>query len=479
MPNRFQRVLRVPLAATLILVAAAQPGQAQAQRTSPAQEHQELVQEFGGEVGGQLGTLVDTIGSRIAASAGPRSRINPDITLLNSPVANAFATPTGRVYVTRQLLALMNSEDELAFVLGHESGHVAANHSGSRRQTSIFSQLGSALLGIFTGSNFATQIASYLGQRYLASFSQGQEFESDRLGVRYMAANGYNPAEAAEILDTLGAYGSMQTRFSGRSDDQRSAPSWNSTHPTSAARVQRVRREAQATGRTGTPATRDRWLNLVDGMLFDDDPRQGVIEGSTFRHPDLRFAFDAPAGYGIQNSTEAVSVSGREGQAVVSALPYNGDLEQFALQAVRRHVGQSQVQLSQPQRTVINGLPAVVVQARARTQSGVAELTVVAYEFSRSQAYYAAALTRGGAGPFQALFQSMRRLTPQEAARIRPRVIDVVTAGPRDTVETLARRMAYPNYQLERFRVLNGLTAGEPVRAGQRVKLVVYGTPTR
>jgi predicted Zn-dependent protease len=208
--------------------------------------------------------------------------------------------------------------------------------------------------------------------------------------------------------------------------------------------------------------------------LYDDDPRQGVIEGRTFRHPDLRFSFDAPAGYGISNSSSAVSVSGREGQAIFSTLPYNGNLEQFALQAVQRHVGQAQTQLSQPERTSINGLPAVAVQARARTQSGTADLTVIAYEFSNNQAYYVASLTQGGrgAGAFGPMFQSVRRLSPQDVAGIRPRVIDVVTVGARDTVDTLARRMAYTTYQTERFRVLNGLTAGESVQPGQRVKLV-------
>ncbi len=478
MRNRITRALRAPLAAILVMTSAAPAAQAQ-RGTSAAQEHQQTVQQFGGEVGGQLGALVDQLGMRIASQAGPRSRINPDFTLLNSPVANAFATSTGRVYVTRQLLALMNSEDELAFVLGHEAGHIAANHSGERQQGSILTSILTGLAGIVTGSQIATQLTSLFAQSQLASFSRNQELESDRLGLRYMAATGYNPLESAEILDTLNAYGTMQGRFSGREDDQRSAPSWNSTHPTSVARIRQIQREAQRLPRTASPAQRERWLNLIDGMLYDDDPRQGIIEGRTFRHPDLRLAFDAPSGYGMQNGTTAVSVSGREGQAIFSVLPYQGDLESYAIQAVRRHIGQTQAQVSQPERTTINGLPAVVVQARATTRSGVADLTVVAYEFGRDQAYYVASLTPGrGAGPFQAMFNSVRRLTPQEAAGIRPRVVDVVTVGQRDTVESLARRMAYPTYQVERFRVLNGLTAGEAVAPGQRVKLVVYGNPT-
>jgi len=477
--NRIIRALRAPLAAVIIIASAA-PGAANPQRTSAAREHQQIVREFGGEMGGQLGALVDQLGGRIVGQANARGRINPDFTLLNSPVANAFATSNGRVYVTRQLLALMNSEDELAFVLGHEAGHIAANHSRERQQGSFLGQLLTGLAGIVTGSQVASQLLGLVAQSQLASFSRNQELESDRLGLRYMAASGYSVGESAEILDTLNTYGTLQRRFSGREDDQRSAPSWNSTHPTSSARIRQIQREAARLQRVATPAARDRWLNLIDGMLFDDDPRQGVIEGRTFLHPDLRFAFDAPVGYGIQNGTDAVSVSGRDGQAIFSTLPYGGNLEEFALQAVRRHVGQSQVQLTEPRRTLINGLPAVVVQARARTSRGVADLTVTAYEFGRSQAFYMASLTQGrGVGAFQPMFASVRRLGPQDAAAIRPRIVDVVTVGPRDTVESLARRMAYTTYQTERFRVLNGLGAGETVRPGQRVKLVVYGTPTR
>lgn len=479
MPNRITRALRAPLAAILILTAAAPAAGAQrtaAAAQTAASEHQEILQQFGGEIGGPLGNLVDTIGARISVQAG--GRISRDFTLLNSPVANAFATSSGRVYVTRQLLALMNSEDELVFVLGHEAGHIAANHSRERQTGNVISQILTGLAGIVTGSSLATQLVGLVSQTQLASFSRSQELESDRLGIRYMSSLGYNPFESAEILDTLDTYGRLQARFSGREDDQRAAPSWFSTHPTSAARIQQVRREAQRTGRAATTAARERYLDMIDGMVFDDDPRQGVVEGRTFRHPDLRFAFDAPQGYGIQNGTSAVAVSGPQGQAIFSVLPgaYDGQLEQYAMLAVRRHLGQAQAQVSQPQRTTINGLPAVVVSARGRTQNGVADLTVVAYEFSRNQAYYIASLTQGrGAGPFQSMFGSVRRLSAQEAAAIRPRVIDVVTVGSRDTVETLARRMAYATYQVERFRVLNGLTAGERVQPGRRVKLVVYG----
>ena len=473
MPNRINRALAAPLAAIICCVSAA-PAFAETQ--SPAQEHAQIVQEFGGEVGGPLGQMVDRIGSRIAASSG--GRINPDFTLLNSPVANAFATPSGRVYVTRQLLGLMNSEDELAFVLGHEAGHVAARHSRGRQNTGLLTQILAGLAGVVTGSNIATQLVGAVGQQYLLSYSRNQELESDRLGISYMAANGYNPYASAEILETLGAYSDNLRRFSGRTDEQRSAPSWNSTHPTTPQRVAQVRTLAQRARPVGSPPSPAAYLASIDNMTFDDDPRQGVIEGNQFLHPDLRLGFTVPQGYGIQNGASSVSVSGSGGQALFSTGAYNGDLQAFLSQAARSIVGQSQASFTQPQSFTVNGMRALGTNSRVRTQNSNVDLSIVAYEFSPGQAYYFATITPAGRGlgPFSTMINSLRRLSSQEVASVRPRVIDVVTVRRGDTVQSLANRMAYGSYQLERFRVLNGLTANETVTPGQQVKLVVYAS---
>lgn len=471
MPNRITRALAAPLAA-IICYASAAPAFAQSQ--SAAQEHAQIVQEFGGEVSGPLGQMVDRIGTRISASAG--GRINPDFTLLNSPVANAFATPSGRVYVTRQLLALMNSEDELAFVLGHEAGHVAARHSRGRQNTGLLTQILAGLAGVVTGSNIASQLVGAVGQQYLLSFSRNQELESDRLGISYMAANGYNPYAGADILETLGAYSDNLRRFSGRTDEQRSSPSWNSTHPTTPQRVTQVRRLAQTARRAGSAPTPASYLASIENMTFDDDPRQGVVEGNQFLHPDLRLAFTVPQGYGIQNGTSSVTVSGNGGQAMFSTGAYNGNLQAFLGQAAQSIVGQGQANFTQPQSLTVNGMRALGTSSRVRAQNSNVDLSIVAYEFSPGQAYYFATITPAGRGlgPFSTMVQSLRRLSAQDVAAIRPRVIDVVTVGRNDTIQSLARRMAYSSYQVERFRVLNGLGSNENVVPGQQVKLVVY-----
>ncbi|MGQ0559486.1 MAG: LysM peptidoglycan-binding domain-containing protein, partial [Sphingosinicella sp.] len=293
------------------------------------------------------------------------------------------------------------------------------------------------------------------------------------------AAVGYDPNASASLLDSLGAWTDLEARLQGREDDQRAVPSWARTHPLSADRVRRATQRAQQTGRAGQGIrNRDRHLDIIEGMYFDDDPEQGIVEGRDFLHPDLRLAFTAPQGFGMQNGTRAVSIVGNSGQAQFSTAQYRGDLGDYIARVFQALGGnQQQIRFTQPQGTTINGLRAAHSSARANTQQGAVDVTVVAYEFDNDSAFHFVTVTRAGAGigPFAPMIQSLRRLTAEQVAQIRPRVIDIVTVGAGDTVQSLARRMAYSSYQLERFRALNGLAANAALQRGQQVKLVVYG----
>jgi predicted Zn-dependent protease len=436
--------------------------------------------EFGGEEAGARGTYVRNVGTRIAARTNIAGGGNAfRVTTLNSPVMNAFAVPGGYLYITRQLLGLMNDEAELALVLGHEAGHIAARHSQERQRTNILSQLGAMIVGAVTGSGQLGQLAAQGAQLYTLRYSRSQELESDDLGIRYMTAAGYDPAAAPSMLASLGAWSDLEARFRGSAADQRAAPSWARSHPLSTERVRRATQRAQATGRMGQGLrNREQHLAAINGMIFDDDPAQGVIEGSEFRHPDMRLAFTAPPGFGLQNGTRAVSVIGSSGQAQFSTGPYSGNLGTYIGQVYQALVGQQvRAQYSQPRGTTINGIPAAYSTARIQSQQGMMDVSVFAYEFDSNRAFHFVTITRAGTGlgPFSSMVQSLRRLTPQQAAAIRPRRIQVVTVGPSDTLQSLAGRMAYSNYQLERFRALNGLSGNAGLTRGQRVKLVVYG----
>ncbi|HEY0043468.1 MAG TPA: M48 family metalloprotease [Allosphingosinicella sp.] len=478
----------IALAASAAAIAYASAGAAQSSGTraisqgtaaKAAQEHPQIVEQFGGEETGPRAAYVRTVGARVAAQTNIQGGGNAfRITTLNSPVMNAFAVPGGYLYVTRQLLGLINDEAELASVLGHEAGHIAARHSSERQRTGILSQLGAALVGAVTGSEQIAQIAGQVGQGIFLKYSRSQEYEADDLGVRYLAAAGYDPGASPTFLNSLGAATSLQTRAAG-AGDERSTPSWARTHPLSADRVKRSTQKAQATGRAGRGLrNRDQYLAQIDGVMVDDDPKQGVIEGRSFLHPDLRVRFTAPQGYGMQNGATAVAITGQQGQAQFSGGAYSGNLGTYIGQVFTKLGGtQAQVPYSEPRGTTINGIPAAYSTARVNSQQGQVDVTVFAYQWDANRVYHFTMITPAGAGlgPFSAMVQSVSRMSAAEAAAIRPRMIDVVTVRAGDTVQSLANRMAYTDLKLERFRVLNALGASSTLTPGQKVKLVVYG----
>ena len=478
------------LSASLVCLAGASDGLGQTRTRSisqstqatAARQHPALIQEFGGELQGARAAYVRAVGARVTArtniTGGPCAF---HISTLNSPVMNAFAVPGGYLYFTRQLLGLMNDEAELASVIGHEAGHIEARHSQERQRSNILTQLGAILVGVVTGSGELGQIAGQAGQLVTLRYSRSQEIEADRLGVRYMTAAGYDPAASASFLNSLGAWSDLEPRFQGGQggNDQRSTPSWARTHPLSADRVRRSTAEAQRTGRLGQGIrNREQHLAAINGMIFDDDPEQGVIEGRDFIHPDLRLAFTIPQGFQMQNGARAVSIVGQSGQAQFSTLPYNGNLSSYVSQVFQALGGQQgRIPHPAPQGTTINGIPAAYSSTRVQAQQGVVDVTVVAYQFDSTHAYHFAMITRAGTGigPFQSMVTSLRRIGAQHAAAIRPRVLQIHTVRAGETVASLAGRMAYTSYQQERFRVLNGLAANAVLRPGDRVKLVVYG----
>ena len=481
-----KRVLLVFAAALALTPAAAQQVRyldpqdvAEAQR-----ENAQVIQELGGAETGPRAAYVETVGRKVAAFSGianPGQQLH--FTTLNSAVENAFSVPGGYVYITRQLMTLMGDESQLAFALGHEVGHIAANHQHEREEVErelTWRALPEILLGQMIGGGYGNQIAlrgALAAKLQTLSFSRDQEYEADTLGMRYMIAAGYDPAGAAQLLASLAKETALQARVQGRAN--RRIPEWASTHPLSENRMQRALQEARGTGRLGSGLrNRDAFLSELEGVYVDDDPAQGIIDGPVFTHPDLRIQFRVPTGYLMSNGTYAVTIAGSAGKAQFSGGRYKGSLDNYILGVFEQLTrGGADLAVPRPRKTTINGLPAEFTTARVNTNSGLVDVSVVAYQWDADHAYHFVMLTPGGTGfgAFAPMVQSLRKISTQEAAAIRPRIIHVVTVGPGDTVRSLADRMAYRDFKLDRFLTLNGLSADSRLVPGQKVKLVVFG----
>jgi predicted Zn-dependent protease len=454
------------------------------ERRLGAQEHPKLLAEFGGP-------YKDDNVSGYVAQIGGRTVVNSEMaseaftfTLLNSSIINAFALPGGYVYISRQLMALMNDEAELASVLGHEVGHVTDRHTAKRYDRSILTNILAVGVGIATGSGQMAQLAGQVGQAWTLSYSRNQEFSADRLGIGYIANAGYDPFAAAAMLTSLGAQTSLDARMMGRDAEQ--VPTWARTHPLTADRVTRATQLAAQTGIAPNTRARnqDAFLAKLDGMVYDDDPEQGFVRGRTFSHPKLMLTFTAPQGYFVQNGSDAVVMRGPNGAA---ALFSTGPVQ--AGEALQAHIQRAWAQLAgqqapyplgQARATTINGLDAAIAAGRVQDSRGnQLDVAIVAYRWSPTQAYHftiltPAAVTAQVDAGLQGMVNSFRRMTKEQADALVERRVRVVTVKAGDSMQSLAQRMAYDDNALERFQVLNALPANATLRPGQKVKIIVF-----
>jgi len=448
-----------------------------------AEEHPKILAEFGGEYREKpnLNAYVSQIGQFVASKA-ERKDVKYTFTVLDSEEINAFALPGGYVYITRGLLTLANNEAEIAGVLGHEIGHVNARHTaeraGQQQTTQILGALGVLLgtaLGGDTGGQLMTSAANELGADYLGHFSQQQEFEADSLGVRYLSKASYDPQAMASFLDSLNNETHLEAKIAGN-EAAADAYSMKQSHPRTPDRVQRAIAEAKEPV-ANPQVNADRYLQQIDGMVWGTDPKDGVVKGSTFIHPGLRFAFDAPKGMKLKNSPDAVVGAGNNAAMIfdlASPVP-SGALTQYVASQWQEGAKVSDVQAFQ-----VNGMEAATGIAKGTINDTQVVVRMVAIRQSAKAVYrfmYAAPPGSFDAMDqrFLASAQSFREISAQDAAGYRAKRIKVISVQPGDTIASLAQRMQVDESPADWFRVLNHLGANAKLQAGQKVKIIVDG----
>jgi predicted Zn-dependent protease len=450
-------------------------GVSEPERRVGAEQHPRLLAEFGGAYREQEAAYLERLGGTVASAAGLEGQCT--FTLINSDVVNAFAVPGCYIYVTRGLMAIVGSEAELASVLAHEVGHIVGEHGERQQKRSVWRSLGVLAVGMITGSERLSRLAGEAAAFFTMRYSRKQEYEADDLGLSYLKAAGYDPYAAADMLGALARHERYLGAVRGV-DEAQGIPEWARTHPLTENRIERARGMAAKTGVEdgALPEREAEYLREVDGLLWGDDPEQGFVMGRRFAHPVMRIGFEAPEGFTLTNSPQAITIEGPDGMRGEFAggeMPADG-LQAYAEALLSRLLGDAPARMGAPVETRVNGVPALFVPVAVQSRDGPISLSIAVYGGGGSSAYHFLLASPGMDPPpaIETLFRSFRLLDPAEAASLRPRRIRVVRAGRGETLGTLAARMA-GEHKLEQLLMLNGRERGSPLRPGELVKIAV------
>jgi predicted Zn-dependent protease len=433
-----------------------------------SREHLRIVAAYGGEYDDpQLHALVTrTVEKLVAASERPD--LHYRVTLLNSPAINAFALPTGQLYVTRGLAALANDTSELASVLAHEMSHVVARHAAIREDKARQAALVSSVVNQVLSDPQMGALALAKSNLALASFSRAQEFEADAMGVGVAARAGFDAYGAERFLTSMGRNAALK----GPASQAEGPVEFLSSHP---ATPDRVRNAVATARRYSAPGAgvRDHaeYIAALDGIVFGEDPNDGYVRGRRFLHPKLGFTFTAPEGFTLDNTAQAVlGVKTGGGQALrldVVRVPAEQTLTAYLASGWMENIDRRSVR-----ELTISGFPAATATARGDHWSF--RLFAIRFGTDVYRFIYASKhMTPDVDRAFRQSIQSFRRLTLAEIQGIKPQRLSIRTVAPGDTVDKLAALMVVPDRAAERFRVLNGLGPKDEPKPGELVKLIV------
>jgi predicted Zn-dependent protease len=447
------------------------------------QQDAEIRREMGVYDDPELQRYVSNIGTELARNSH-RPNLPWTFTIVDSPAINAFALPGGYIYLTRGLMAYLDDESELAGVLGHEIGHVTARHAAQAYTRQAEANFGLMILSIFVPSTqgFTDLGATGLSVLFL-KHGREAELEADRLGVEYGSGAGYDPTGVPRFLSTL-------ARVDALSD--RGVPNWLSTHPDPGSRV--VKAEPVA-GKFVSPDAKkvnhDQYLEHINGLVFGDSPKDGIVRGNEFLHPLLRIGMTFPEGWELTNAPQAVMAQEpgtqhfmvlQEVERQAATRPGSGNqvtpqaIAEIAIVAMRR-AGYSPVDGSYEK---INGNEAYLGLYRGSAKD-VGKVTMRAAHIAIGRQLYVVA----GFAPekefdlvdrdIQPALKTFRHLTPVEASNVRPNRIQFYTVRQGDSWQSIAARQGKNYVNAATLAIMNDREVSAQPQSGERIKIIVEG----
>lgn len=429
----------------------------------------QIVAMYGVYEDSALTQYIGALGQRMAAISH-RPDLPFTFRILDSPVVNAFALPGGFIYVTRGILAYVNNEAELAGVVGHEIGHVTARHS-----TQQYSKAQLASLGLGVGKVLSEDFRRYAGFAELGvgllflRFSRDNERQADELGVEYATKSGYDASHMSNFFKTLERLGEGAA--------QGGLPGWFSTHPNPADRVAATRRMAierqQEEGARQWQVNRQTYLNMIDGLVYGEDPRQGFVEGNTFYHPALRFQFPVPLNWVVTNAPTHVQITSKEEDAAIMLSLEEGTDPQ---EAARRFVDRSKANVERAEPTSVSGFE--TYRLISHLESNETSVHVLSYFIAKDGhmfVFHGLTTTARFAAyrnDFERTITNFAPLTDPDIISVEPERITIVQVTTTAALSTILDRYPSSRQKKEEIALLNGMDADEVVSAGTLIKVI-------
>jgi predicted Zn-dependent protease len=427
----------------------------------------------------KLQRYVEDVGQRVLAKSHLRRpgteeqfrRTPVTFQILDSPIINAMALPGGYVYVTRGMLAHLNNEDQLAVVLAHEIGHVAARHAARQSWQQQIGQgllLGGAILGQSILGLPAQQLLSLGGaaaQLLFLRYSREDELEADSLGVEYSSLAGY---DAQQVSDFFRSLARIQEK------EGQGLPNFLSTHPDPGDRVARIRQlAAKERTRSMPPEDITRYLTAVEGIVFGEDPRQGFVEENVFYHPDQRFQFPVPRGFRVVNQpTQVVMVEDKQR----AMLGFSAAGERSLDGAVAKFVQQPGLRVLERTRRRSGELPAMAVVADAKMENGKAARILAYFVQYRDEVYYFMGYTspelfRSFEAPFLQTMVGFKEIRDPRMLQRQPVRVELLRVDRSAPFRTFIPAKLPAEIKAEDLAILNQLTVSQEVGSGKILKL--------
>ena len=478
------KVILLFVAAAVIYSCAVNPvtGKRQVMLMSEAQEvalgvsyDPQVLATFGEYPNASLQAFVQARGTEMG-KVSHRPNLEYHVKIVDSPVVNAFAIPGGYIYLTRGILAQLNNEAELEGIIGHEMGHIAARHSVSQQSKQ---QLGQLLLigGMLASEKFASyaQYALQGMELVFLKFSRDDERMADRLGVEYSSKLGYDAHKMANFFLVL--------QKMNMAESQGGVPTFLSTHPDPGDRYNSVNQMAtqwqDSMKLASWKVNADSYLQLIDGLIYGEDPRQGYVEGNVFYHPELKFKFTFSSGWKLENAPTQISISPSDGKALLLFTVSSQKNLQAAADTALANYG---LQLQKSEKVTVNGLPAIVTtskqvsqdQTTGTTNTNMVESCFIQYNNS-VYVFHGISTEADFANysvPMETAMKTFAQLTDASKINVKPQKLyikKVQKAG------SLADALAYFGVKQDKMAelaLLNEMELTDKVQIGKLIKVV-------